>query len=390
MATEISNGRQTVKLYHSVNRGKAMYQLAYYAGGRRVQKNFADKGEAKRVAKQILGNLSNDADAIEAMATPELESLVAARRVLAPGYALHVAVEEHAQAIGKLGKATLREVVEFFLRHNRADVPRLTLAEVAEQFAASRRQTGCSDHYITQCRKTISDLAKAFPGQTLPDLKTVELDAWLGGLPLAAKTKNGMRIILVACGNWAEGRGYLVKGGSPFPAMVRYKETKSAVPIFTPEQIATLLIKADDTLRPFLAIGAFAGLRMAELQRLDWSEINLERSYILVAASKAKTRQRRLVPISDNLKLWLTPCKRSIGPVCAHQRPQLAAANLCEGFAWAKNGLRHSYISYRLAILHDTARVALESGNSPEVIFEHYRELVTPEAATAWFNVRPV
>jgi hypothetical protein len=81
MATEISNGRQTVKLYSSVNRGKAMYQLAYYAGGRRVQRNFADKSQAKRVAKQILGNLSNDADAIEAMATPELESLVAARRL---------------------------------------------------------------------------------------------------------------------------------------------------------------------------------------------------------------------------------------------------------------------------------------------------------------------
>ena len=99
MATEISNGRQTVKLYHSVNRGKAMYQLAYYAGGKRVQKNFADKSEAKRVAKQILGELSNDAEAVEAMATPELESLIAARRVLAPNYALHAAVEEPAQAL---------------------------------------------------------------------------------------------------------------------------------------------------------------------------------------------------------------------------------------------------------------------------------------------------
>ena len=29
MATEISNGRQTVKLYRSVNRGKEIYQLAY-------------------------------------------------------------------------------------------------------------------------------------------------------------------------------------------------------------------------------------------------------------------------------------------------------------------------------------------------------------------------
>jgi integrase len=171
--------------------------------------------------------------------------------------------------------------------------------------------------------------------------------------------------------------------------MVRYKETKSAVAIFTPENITELLTKADNTLRPFLALGAFAGLRMAELQRLDWKEIDLDRGFITVDASKAKTRQRRLVPISDNLKLWLTPCKQGIGPVCVHQRPQIAAAKLCEGVQWQENGLRHSFISYRLAILHDTARVALEAGNSPEVIFSHYRELVTPETATAWFSVKP-
>jgi integrase len=389
MATEISNGKQTVKLYQSVNRGKAMYQLAYYAGGRRVQKNFSDKAEAKRVARAVLGGLAEDAVAVDALATPELESLVAARKVLASGYALHVAVEEHAQSVVKLGKTSLREAVEFFLRHNRADVPRLTLSEIAEQFGGSRQQSGLSAHYISQCRKIVGDLGKAFPGKTLPDLKTAELDAWLGGLGFAAKTKNGMRIVLVACGNWAEGRGYLIKGGSPFPAMVRYKETKSAVSIFTPENIGSLLTKADVTLRPFLALGAFAGLRMAELQRLDWNEIDLDRGFITVDASKAKTRQRRLVPISDNLKLWLTPCKQATGPVCLHQRPQIAAARLCEGFVWQENGLRHSFISYRLAILHDTARVALEAGNSPEVIFGHYRELVTPEQAQAWFNVRP-
>jgi integrase len=389
MATEFSNGKQTVKLYHSVNRGKAMYQLAFYSAGRRVQRNFRDKSEAKRVAGQILRGLTLESQEVDSLVTPELESLVAARRVLAPAYALHVAVEEHAQAVAKLGKATLREAVEFFLRHNRADVPRLTLAEIAEQFAKSREQSGLSAHYISQCRKIIGDLAKVFAGQMLPDLKTSELDAWLGGLPFAAKTKNGMRIVLVACGNWAEGRGYLVKGGSSFPAMVRYKETKSAVSIFTPENIASLLTKADVTLRPFLALGAFGGLRMAELQRLDWNEIDLDRGFITVDASKAKTRQRRLVPISDNLRLWLTPCKQASGPVCLHQRPQIAAARLCDSVAWQENGLRHSFISYRLAILHDTARVALEAGNSPEVIFGHYRELVTPEAAKAWFDIRP-
>ncbi len=99
-----------------------MSQLAYYVGGQRVQKNFSDKAEAKRVAKQILGELTNDSKAVEAMATPELESLIAARKVLASGYALHVAVEEHAQAGQKLGKNSLREAVEFFLRHHRSDI----------------------------------------------------------------------------------------------------------------------------------------------------------------------------------------------------------------------------------------------------------------------------
>jgi hypothetical protein len=39
----------------------------------------------------------------------------------------------------------------------------------------------------------------------------------------------------------------------------------------------------------------------------------------------------------------------------------LVAARLCEGFASQDNGLRHSFISYRLAILRDTAWGGLEA-----------------------------
>ena len=53
------------------------------------------------------------------------------------------------------------------------------------------------------------------------------------------------------------------------------------------------------------------------------------------------------------------------------------------------NGFRHSYITYRVAQINDTARVALETGNSPDVIFAHYRDLVAPDEATAWFSVMP-
>jgi hypothetical protein len=31
----------------------------------------------------------------------------------------------------------------------------------------------------------------------------------------------------------------------------------------------------------------------------------------------------------------------------------------------------------------------LEAGNSPQMIFKHYRELVTPKEAKAWFKIGP-
>ena len=58
-------------------------------------------------------------------------------------------------------------------------------------------------------------------------------------------------------------------------------------------------------------------------------------------------------------------------------------------FAWKHNALRHSFISYRVAETQDAAKVSLEAGNSPQMIFKHYRELVRPEAAKTWFNLMP-
>ena len=60
-----------------------------------------------------------------------------------------------------------------------------------------------------------------------------------------------------------------------------------------------------------------------------------------------------------------------------------------EPFAWKHNALRHSFISYRLAAVQNTAQVALEAGNSPQMIFRHYRELVRPIEAEKWFAVTP-
>jgi len=87
---------------------------------------------------------------------------------------------------------------------------------------------------------------------------------------------------------------------------------------------------------------------------------------------------------------------KASGPVCYRQnmaeplsrfvaKKSIAAT----GFKWKHNALRHSFINYRVADIRDVPCVALEAGNSPVMIFRHYRELVTAEVATAWFSIAP-
>jgi hypothetical protein len=51
---------------------------------------------------------------------------------------------------------------------------------------------------------------------------------------------------------------------------------------------------------------------------------------------------------------------------------------------------RHSFISYRIAIVKSAGHVALEAGNSPAIIFRHYLELTTEETAKEWFGIGPI
>jgi len=126
---------------------------------------------------------------------------------------------------------------------------------------------------------------------------------------------------------------------------------------------------------------------------LTWQDIDLAGGFIHVGAAKAKTRSRRLVPIQPNLAAWLAPYSKRRGLIWRGtvRTFDLARAATVEkaGFAWRTNALRHSFCSYRLAVVQDAAKVSLEAGNSPTMIFRHYRELVKPAAAAAYFGIAP-
>ena len=52
--------------------------------------------------------------------------------------------------------------------------------------------------------------------------------------------------------------------------------------------------------------------------------------------------------------------------------------------------MRHSYASYHLALHQSADKTALEMGHrDTNMLFRHYRELVTKEAAIGYWNIGP-
>jgi antitoxin ParD1/3/4 len=133
-------------------------------------------------------------------------------------------------------------------------------------------------------------------------------------------------------------------------------------------------------------------LRHAEISRLDWKEVRLDRNFIEVTALKSKTASRRLVTIQPNLKAWLAPLARSSGRVQPpNSRKLREASQRRAGIGkWPTNALRHSFASFHLAKFQDAPALALQMGHTTTaMLFAHYREVVTPEAAEAYWKSCP-
>jgi integrase len=133
-------------------------------------------------------------------------------------------------------------------------------------------------------------------------------------------------------------------------------------------------------------------LRRAEIERLDWREVDLQSGLIEVTASNAKSARRRLVKIQPNLVQWLQPHAQLSGNVTpAGLNNLLMAAREAAGIVeWPPNALRHSFASYHLARFSDAAALALELGHtSSSLVFQHYRQLVKPKDAERYWKIAP-
>lgn len=389
----VSNGQQEIKIYSTENRGRTLHQLSYYRGGKRERRSFADLNEAKREARLILGEIARDAIQAENLTPAEIESYVIARRVLAPyNMPVHVAADLFASVQREVpAGVAIIDAVRYWNRYNH-EIQQRTVNDLLEEYVAAKASTGVTREYLSTVRYFVTLFGKFTARRLLSSLRCKDLDEWLQTVSWGPARKNGARQQLISFTKWAKGRGYLPRGFQDFDTALKYHEPVREVTIYTPDEMERLLNAARHHLAaPFFALGGFAGLRSAEIARQDWKNVNFDRGFIEVRAEICKTRSRRLVPISDNLRAWLKPFALPSGPVVPYCSLAGIVMRLASraGVEWQRNALRHSFVSYRLALTNDGAKTALEAGHDQSILFRNYREVVAPEMAQKWFAIMP-
>ncbi len=302
---------------------------------------------------------------------------------------LRVDAVECERRLGEYGK-TLRDAADFYIAHLRAITNSRKVSEVIAELLTAKESDGASTRYLGDLRARLARFSATFGGEMIAALSSRQISEWLRALNVGPVTRNTFRRRLAALYSFARRSGYVT--GNIITDVVQAKERSGKIEILSVEDTARLMESASEETLPYWAIGAFAGLRSAELARLSWNDVDFESGLVEVTAAKSKTASRRLVPMSENLREWLAPYRTRRGPVCPMGlRKKLDADREQAGLRenWPSNALRHGYGSYRLPSITDAAKLALEMGNSPQMIFKHYREIVKPAAAASYWKIRP-
>jgi integrase len=293
--------------------------------------------------------------------------------------------------------AKLRDAVDFYLPHLVATNRSCTAQQLVDEIISAKTADGASARYISDLKNRLHHFAIGFT-KPVAKITTTDIDQWLRNLTnrqgkvVAPTTRNNFRRLLVVAFNFAVNRGYCT--ANPVVKSAKAKVIETAVGILTVDETIRLLRNAPKELVPYVAIGAFAGLRRAELERLDWKEIDLASRLIEVTASKAKSARRRFIKIKPNLLLWLRPYQKTTGRVTPTNYRELldkGRKSASIGY-WPNNALRHNFASFYLAHFKKAgaAELALEMGHtSAHLVFQHYRELVKPQEAKRYWNIVP-
>jgi integrase len=310
---------------------------------------------------------------------------------------LHAEISEHDE-----------EAVLAFVRsrHKSSDVG----TAVARFMEHKEVEAGEKTPHLKRARKVLEDMAKAFPGKTVVEIHLPELKAWYDERTgnVGWKRKQDIRTVLVMFWKWCQIEQMV--GPDPFTVAKRLPSPGSQHGerrVLTHEEMKKLLETVAPEWRAWAVLGGFGGLRPEEIapaendkkaqkRGLHCEEIDWKFGVIRLPGIVSKVGLPRLIPLNDALRAgleWAGIKEGMNGPVClsnpsdAGETRRLGKEVFGDG--WPQDALRHSYGSFRNAVVRSLAQVAEEMGTSVVMMGRHYHNPKAEEEGAEWFALRP-
>lgn len=340
---KIVHGIATVTIYEIRNKSWLQYQICWRVGKKRMRRAMADKAEAIREAGRIAEELSTSDTTTTEITKKELLYFKKCEKML-DGVPLHVAVDYYSAHASRSEHKKSRRcslIVEEYIHHLHQSLGE----KITTKLVAHRLRLLCGYFRDTVDTVTAPELLKYFATK-----------GWSPG------TQRHHLHDITALFRYAQRKGYLPEG--PTEADTAAKQITPLAPppkIYSPREMKTLLqhVRVDGL--PFLALGAFAGLRPKEITVLTWRDIDFAKKQIRVGDDN-------LAPLLPNLAAILVPFAKSARPSDRavpisqphkeYTKKTIDAANLSMGkqagedgsLEWKENGLRNSFIVYYRAL----------------------------------------
>lgn len=406
-------------------RGKYKWVVYFYdpQNDVRAKKLFVDKFSAdefyndKSLAENRLGVEAN------ALSFEDRRDVLEAKRILSPlNVSFLDAVKTFANVSMELSEygTTLSQVVDKFKEWYKAKKMSVSLRRAIEAYIDSKDTEILSSRYTERIANSLERFCEYFGDKKTVALIThTEIESWLNGMktrvysdsltetlngkprrvfvetdtPISAVSKNGYRTILYSFFKFCKIRDWVSE--NPMEKIASVKQKFKTPKIFKVDEVAYMLQKSEpkSDIRAYIAIGAFAGLRRKELERLTWDKIKLSDREIVMDNEVTKTGSRRVVKITENLAKWLEPYSAELSG-----RELVVKANFNKRFTdfrdankikWTDNGLRHSAATYYLALTKNAYLTAEQMGHAVDVLKQHYNGLAREKEAIAYFAITP-
>lgn len=294
-------------------------------------------------------------------------------------------------------KMSLTEAVDAVVKKHPLGGNGRTILEVTAELVAKKKAGNRRPRYVDDLDWKLRSFEKSFPGRHVATITTEDMETFIAShknwSPVTQRSYVQAYNVFV---NYSVKRGY--RTDNPCQKLELPEIEDKEPVIFTVEQAqrAMRFAEVDELSReciPWLAIGMFAGIRPEEIEKLQWEQVDLANKTITVTGANAKCRARRIVDICPSLLAWLTPIAKATGAVLETSvRVLRVRARTALGLKrWPHDVLRHSFGSYHFAAHRNEALTRNQMGHSDDgrMFFNHYRALVQPAAAKAFWEIYP-